>query len=130
MSRTADIHPAAYLIALEDKPGGALLAASVRDILLRIPDVCAVTGLSMPTIYRLMTRGEFPRPLKITRAARAWRLSEITAWVDSRDREHSWPGDGPNEPGPSVKQTGLIDNGTSPAGNGMQAIREQNCDER
>ena len=60
MSRTANINPAAYLIALEDNPSGALLAASVRDILLRIPDVCAVTGLSTPTIYRLMTRGSSP----------------------------------------------------------------------
>ena len=44
MSRTANINPAAYLIALEDNPSGALLAASVRDILLRIPDVCASTS--------------------------------------------------------------------------------------
>ena len=76
----------AYLISLEGKPGAALLAASVQDVLVRISDVCAITGLSVPTIYRLMGRNRFPRPVKITNAARAWKLSEITAWVDSRPR--------------------------------------------
>jgi prophage regulatory protein len=80
--------PASYLIGLDDKPGAALLAASVRDVLVRAADVCMITGLSVPTIYRLMSRNSFPRPLKITSTARAWKLSEIMAWVDSREREH------------------------------------------
>src|SRR6516165_9052376 len=76
-----------YLIGLEGKSGAAaLLAASVRDVLVRITDVCAITGLSVPTIYRLMGRNGFPRPVKVTNSARAWKLSEITAWVDSRPR--------------------------------------------
>ena len=78
--------PAGYLLGVEGKPGEALLAASVRDVLLRVGDVCAITGLSVPTIYRLMGRNRFPRPLKITGSARAWKLSEVTAWVESRDR--------------------------------------------
>ncbi len=77
---------ASYLIGLDDQPGSALLAASVRDVLIRIENVCAITGLSVPTIYRLMAKGIFPRPLKITASARAWKLSEITAWVESRER--------------------------------------------
>jgi prophage regulatory protein len=84
--KTAAADPASYLIGVDDRPGAAFLAASVRDVLLRIGDVCVVTGLSVPTIYRLISRSRFPRPLKITRTARAWKLSEITAWVESRDR--------------------------------------------
>jgi prophage regulatory protein len=91
MFSNAAVNPAAYLIGLEDKPGAALSTASVRDILIRATDVCAITGLSVPTIYRLMSRGQFPRPLKITASARAWRLSEITAWIDSRDRKSPGP---------------------------------------
>lgn len=79
--------PATYLIGLDNNAGAALLAASVRDVLIRIENVCAITGLSVPTIYRLMSRNEFPRPVKITTTARAWKLSEIAAWVDSRQRE-------------------------------------------
>jgi len=90
MSETALKNPAgeaaSYLIGLDDKPGSALLAASVRDVLIRIENVCAITGLSVPTIYRLMAKRIFPRPLKITASARAWKLSEITAWVESRER--------------------------------------------
>jgi prophage regulatory protein len=77
---------ASYLIGLDDNPGAALLAASVRDVLIRVGNVCAITGLSVPTIYRLMSQNKFPRPVKITNTARAWKLSEITAWVDSRER--------------------------------------------
>ena len=47
------IGPESYALPAEGKPGVALLAASVRDVLLRITDVCAITGLSTPTIYRL-----------------------------------------------------------------------------
>jgi prophage regulatory protein len=79
--------PASYMIGVDGKPGAAFLAASVRDVLLRINDVCAVTGLSVPTIYRLMGKGAFPRPVKITAAARAWKLSEITGWVETRERK-------------------------------------------
>ena len=78
--------PASYLIDLDGQAGAALLAASVRDVLVRIDTVCAMTGLSVPTIYRLMGRNKFPGPVKITNTARAWRLSEVTAWVDSRER--------------------------------------------
>jgi prophage regulatory protein len=77
---------ASYLIGLDDKPGAALLAASVRDLLVRIGDVCTISGLSVPTIYRLMTKGLFPRPVKITASARAWKLSELTTWVETRER--------------------------------------------
>lgn len=75
-----------YLIGLDDRSGAALLAASVRDVLIRIDNVCQITGLSVPTIYRLMGKGIFPRPVKITATARAWKLSEVAAWVESRER--------------------------------------------
>jgi prophage regulatory protein len=79
------VDPASYVIGFEGKPGAALLAASVRDVLVRVNDVCAITGLSVPTIYRLMTRNKFPRPVKITKTARAWKLSEVMAWMESRE---------------------------------------------
>jgi prophage regulatory protein len=80
-----------YLIGLEGKSGAALLAASVQDVLVRITDVCAITGLSVPTIYRLMGRNSFPRPVKLTSTARAWRLTEVMAWVDGRQRQEVAP---------------------------------------
>jgi prophage regulatory protein len=74
------------LLGIESKPGTRLLAASLREMLLRIDVVCAITGLSVPTLYRLISQGSFPRPLRITGHARAWKLSEVMEWIDSRER--------------------------------------------
>jgi len=77
------------LLGKDREPGTALLAASLRDMLLRIETVCTITGLSIATVYRLLAKGDFPRPLMITSHARAWRLSEIMKWIDERERGSS-----------------------------------------
>ena len=64
-----------------------LMASLTLTAILMIALIVVIYGLSVPTIYRLMSRNKFPRPVKITNTARAWRLSEVTAWVDSRERE-------------------------------------------
>lgn len=43
-----------------------------------------ITGLSRSTIYSMMDRGEFPRPIKITGKAVAWPESAIAEWLASR----------------------------------------------
>jgi prophage regulatory protein len=75
------------ILGANEKPFNPLVGAAVSDMLLRVHSVGSITGLSTATIYRLMAKGEFPRPFKITGYARAWRLTEIMAWIDSRDRE-------------------------------------------
>jgi predicted DNA-binding transcriptional regulator AlpA len=75
------------LLRLDLKPGTQVLATSIREALLRIELVSAITGLSVPMIYREMSQAKFPRPLKITNSARACRLSEILAWIDDLPRE-------------------------------------------
>jgi prophage regulatory protein len=62
-----------------------LLAASLPEMLLRAHAVCAITGLSVPTVYRLIAKGDFPRPVQITGHARAWKLSELMGWIESRE---------------------------------------------
>lgn len=51
---------------------------------LRRPAVEEITGLSRTTIYEMMKRGQFPRPVKITGKAVAWPESAIDAWLASR----------------------------------------------
>ncbi len=51
---------------------------------LRRPAVEAATGLSRSTIYDMMQRGEFPRPIRIGRRAVAWPESKITEWLAQR----------------------------------------------
>ena len=51
---------------------------------LRFPDVRARVCLSKPTVYRMIARGEFPRPIKLTTRAVAWRVADIDQWLASR----------------------------------------------
>ncbi|MGR3494070.1 helix-turn-helix transcriptional regulator [Citreimonas sp.] len=51
---------------------------------LRRRDVEDITGLSRSTIYRLMSNGEFPKPIKLTGRAVAWPESRISAWLAER----------------------------------------------
>lgn len=43
-----------------------------------------ITGLSRSTIYDMMDREEFPRPVRIGRRAVAWPESKITEWLAQR----------------------------------------------
>jgi prophage regulatory protein len=50
----------------------------------RRKDVETITGLSRSSLYLLMSRGEFPRPVKITGKAVAWPESAISEWLAAR----------------------------------------------
>lgn len=43
-----------------------------------------ITGLSRSTIYHMMSKGLFPRPVKLTGKAVGWPESAIAEWLDSR----------------------------------------------
>lgn len=42
------------------------------------------TGLSRSTIYLLMSKGQFPRPIKLTAKAVAWSEASIVDWLATR----------------------------------------------
>lgn len=52
--------------------------------LIRREVVLQATGLSRSAMYRLMSSGQFPRPVSITRTSVAWLLSEVEAWIASK----------------------------------------------
>ena len=54
------------------------------DVFLRLAAVTERTGLSRSTIYRMVTRSEFPAQVKLGRRAVGWRRSEIDCWSWSR----------------------------------------------
>lgn len=80
------INNISQLIGLDNSPSTRLLATSVPDLLVRIQQVRAVTGLSTASIYREMAERRFPSPVRITRHAVAWRLSELMTWIETRQR--------------------------------------------
>jgi prophage regulatory protein len=51
--------------------------------LLRLREVMHVTGLGRNAVYELAKTSGFPRPLKLTKRASAWREDEIQAWIDA-----------------------------------------------
>jgi len=51
---------------------------------LRRPAVETITGLSRSSIYDMMSRDEFPRPVRIGRRAVAWPESAVMEWLATR----------------------------------------------
>lgn len=47
---------------------------------LRLPQVLAWTGLGRSTLYRLVARESFPRPVKLSPRAVGWRRQDVEAW--------------------------------------------------
>ena len=41
-------------------------------------------GICRQTLWRMVRRGEFPAPLHLTATTRAWRASDVDAWIDER----------------------------------------------
>ena len=52
--------------------------------LLKIKEVCEVVGVSRAHVYHLMKTNGFPRPIKLSARARAWRLDSVEQWIVSR----------------------------------------------
>jgi prophage regulatory protein len=52
--------------------------------ILRLPDVVTVTGLSRPTIYRLMQAGRFPNRRQLGIKSVGWVAEEIQSWLEGR----------------------------------------------
>lgn len=60
--------------------------SQMGDRIVRITEVCELTGLSRTTIWRRINDGSFPPSIPLgpegTRA-KGWRLSNIQAWIDT-----------------------------------------------
>jgi prophage regulatory protein len=54
---------------------------NVSALLIRLPGVCALVGLSKSQIYRLIRAGEFPAPIRLGANSVAWSQSQISDWV-------------------------------------------------
>ncbi len=57
---------------------------SVTPVLLRLPGVCALVGLSKSQIYRLVRAGDFPEPVRIGANSVAWSAERVNAWVHEK----------------------------------------------
>ncbi|MFO6428947.1 helix-turn-helix transcriptional regulator [Erythrobacter sp. W302b] len=49
-----------------------------------MPELTGYVGLSRASIYAMMARGEFVRPIKLGERAVGWRSADIDAWLAAR----------------------------------------------
>lgn len=55
--------------------------------ILREPDVEKATGLSKGSLYRLIRKSEFPKPIKLSGRAVGWLETDVAAWQQARIAE-------------------------------------------
>lgn len=60
------------------------------DQILRMKDVVKKIGLCRATVYAMISRREFPRPIRIGERATGWRESELEAWLANRIAAREW----------------------------------------
>ena len=51
----------------------------MQATILRLTELVAVTRLSRSTVYAMMAKGRFPKPIKLGERAVGWPDAEITA---------------------------------------------------
>jgi prophage regulatory protein len=54
--------------------------------ILRFPEAATRTGLSRATLYRLLKKGGFVRPVRIGDRAVGFHADEVDTWIQSRQR--------------------------------------------
>lgn len=74
-----------------------------QDTFLRRRDVQARTGLPQSSLYYLIAKGDFPKPIKLGAHRVAWMKSEVEQWMDSRIAM-TRGGPGSPQPAPDTKQ--------------------------
>jgi prophage regulatory protein len=57
---------------------------------LKTKEVCAMLGISRPTLHKWMRRGQFPMHVPLSERTVAFRASEVEAWIEARvaNRNH------------------------------------------
>jgi len=59
-------------------------AAQNEDALLQIITVSALLGLGCSTIRAMVSRDEFPKPIRRGTRCTRWRAGDVTAWLKSQ----------------------------------------------
>ncbi len=70
---------------------------TMKENLMRLPEVMKRTGFGRSQIYRLVNIGEFPKQIQISPGSVAWLESELEAWIEERirlSRNNNTPGKG------------------------------------
>lgn len=62
----------------------SIRSESLAEKALRIRDVCNRVGISRTHLYRLVSRGLFPAPIRLSERVSVWRESEVNGWLHQK----------------------------------------------
>jgi len=54
--------------------------------LIRLADVCELLSMSRSTVYKLLSEGRFPEPVRVSVRSVRWRVDALEAWRDGLRR--------------------------------------------
>ena len=54
--------------------------------IIRMDEVSKLTGLAKATIYKKVSDGSFPPPIRLGARSVGWRLSDVVAWLQAPER--------------------------------------------
>jgi predicted DNA-binding transcriptional regulator AlpA len=58
------------------------------DVLIRVPDVANILGISKASVYKYMhTMEDFPRPIRLGAKLVAWSRNDVYAWLERKKAE-------------------------------------------
>ncbi len=66
------------------KPVPTFCPDAERDRLIRIGEVCEITGLGRTLVYKLTRLGKFPQPVRISTRAVRWSERQVRRWIADR----------------------------------------------
>ena len=70
---------------------GTIHLWSVMSRIFKVKQVAEEINVSVPQVYKLVSLGRFPKPIKLGERGSGWLTTEIDAWlqsrVDARDEE-------------------------------------------
>jgi len=66
--------------------GGSRKPPFRSGTLIRLADVCELLGMSRSTVYKLLSEGRFPEPVRVGVRSVRWRVDAVEAWRDALGR--------------------------------------------
>jgi len=55
-----------------------------EDVMLRLPEVLRLVGVSSSTLWRMISNKSFPAPIQISRRIIVWKRSTVLGWINTR----------------------------------------------
>lgn len=60
----------------------------IESSLMRLPDVSHATGIGKSTIWRLVSQGDFPAPIRLLNPKiTVWKSNEVQDWISKATRQ-------------------------------------------